>query len=206
MAKPRAVEAPQAASSRRSTALRLHPRPLLPAAPRKPLARNRRSPGLRRPLPRLERPHHRRVLRPQRSLPHHQQAGRNHPHHEQLRADQLQLRPHPPQLAPRQSPPHLPHDPRRRQVQRAALQRTRLRHGPGLQPPHHAAGEQARRPHSNPLGHRRLRVPLRPQTRRHVARRDRRQSQRPRPHGAGGHQVHRPRPRTVRSRKKNRSR
>ncbi len=62
-----------AAPSPRSRSVRLHPRPLLPAAPREPLARDRRGPGLRRPLPRLERAHHRRVLRPQRRLPHHQQ-------------------------------------------------------------------------------------------------------------------------------------
>ncbi len=41
---------------------------------------------------------------------------------------------------------------------------------------------------------------LRPQTRRHVARRNRRQPQRPRSHGPGGHQVHRSRPNPVRPR------
>ena len=42
--------------------------------------------------------------------------------------------------------------------------------------------------------------PLRPQARRHVARRDRRQPPRPRPPRPGGHQVHHPRPRPVRPR------
>ena len=40
---------------------------------------------------------------------------------------------------------HLPHDPRRRAPQPQALQRPRLRHGAGLQPHHHAAGQPARR-------------------------------------------------------------
>ena len=47
--------------------------------------------------------------------------------------------------------------------------------------------------------------PLRPQTRRHVARRNRSQPQRARPHGAGGHQVHHPRPPPVRPRPQNRA-
>src|SRR6202789_1290350 len=47
-----------------------------------------------------------------------------------------------------------PPDRPRRQVQRAALQRTRLRSRPGLQPHDHAPGQPSRRPHSNPLGHR----------------------------------------------------
>ena len=80
------------------------------------------------------------------------------------------------------------------------LQRPRLGHGAGLQPHHHAARQPPRRPHPDPLGHRRLRVPLRPQARRHVARRDRRQPRRPRPHGVRGHQVHRARPHPVRPR------
>src|ERR1017187_287397 len=42
-----------------------------------------------------------------------------------------------------------------------ALRRPRLRQRPGLQPRHHAAGQLARRPHPDPLGHRRFRVPLR---------------------------------------------
>ena len=122
--------------------------------------------------------------------------GRDHPHHQQLRADELQLRPHAAQLAGGQRAPHLPHDPRRRQASAAALRRPRLRHRAGLQPHHHAAGQPARRAHADPLGHRRLRASLRPQARRHVARRDRRQPQRARPDGAGGHQVHHPRART----------
>ena len=65
---------PISAAASGARALRLRPRPLLPAAPREPLARNRRSPGLRRALPRLERAHHRRVLRPQRRLAHHRTA------------------------------------------------------------------------------------------------------------------------------------
>ena len=43
------------------------------------------------------------------------------------------------------------------------------------------------------LGHRRFRASLRPRTRRHVARRNRRRPETPRTPGAGGHQVHRPR-------------
>ena len=61
--------------------------------------------------------------------------------------------------------------------QRAALRRPRLGDGAGLQPHHHAARQPTRRAHADPLGHRRLRVSLRPQARRHVAVRDRRQPQ-----------------------------
>ena len=50
-------------------ALRLHPRPLLPAAAREPLAGGGRAAGLGLPVPRLERAHHRRVLRAQRASP-----------------------------------------------------------------------------------------------------------------------------------------
>ena len=42
----------------------------------------------------------------------------------------------------------------------AALQRSRLGRRAGLQPHHHAARQRARRPHADPLGHRRLRASL----------------------------------------------
>ena len=100
--------------ARRAGEARLHPRPLLSAAPREPLARDRRGAGLRSPVSRLERPHHRRVLRPQRRLPHHRRREQDHPHHEQLLTDELQLRPYAAQLARGLRPPCLSHDPRRR--------------------------------------------------------------------------------------------
>ncbi len=61
---------------------------------------------------------------------------------------------------------HLPHDPRRREAQPQELQGPQLRHGAGLQPHHHAARQPARPHDADPLGHRRLPVPLRHSARR----------------------------------------
>ena len=54
----------------------------------------------------------------------------------------------------------------------------RRRHRPGVQPRHPPAGERARRAHAGALGPRRLRPPLRPAGRGHVAARDRGQRRR----------------------------
>ena len=65
----------------------------------------------------------------------------------------------------------------------AALQRTRLSASHRSTTTSSCRSPPTRRPHPDPLGHRRLRAPFRSQARRHVARRNRHQSQRPRPHG-----------------------
>jgi len=53
----------------------------------------------------------------------------------------FQLRPHLALLAGRECAPHLSHDPRGRPSKHVALRRPRIRHGPGLQPRHHAPGQ-----------------------------------------------------------------
>ena len=78
-----------------------------------------------------------------------------------------------------------------RQGEPAALLGTRQRHRAGLQPHDHAAGQPARQADPGDLGHSRLRAPLRPQARRHVAGRDRRRYRDPRSAGRAWHPVHR---------------
>ena len=64
-------------------------------------------------------------------------------------------------------------DPRRRSRQRAPQRRSRQRDRAGLQPRDPAAVQRPRSPHPGPLGHRRLRAPLRPRAGVAVAARDR---------------------------------
>ena len=170
--------------------LHLHSRSFLSAAARKSLARNRRNRRLGRPLPRLERAHHRGMLCAQRRLAHRQRREPDHPHHEQLFAHQLQLRAHPAFLAGRECASHLSHDPRCRSAKHAALRRSWIGTGPGLQPRHHAPGQYARPDYPDPLGHRRLPASLRPRARRHVAFGNRGGYRNPGPAGAKWHPLH----------------
>ena len=83
------------------------------------------------------------------------------------------------------------HDPRCRQGQPPGVQRTRL-------PPWRRSTTTSsccwhpRRLHPDPLGYCRLRAPFCPQTLKAAARRDSRQSPRPRSHGPRGHTLHHP--------------
>src|SRR5882724_6464565 len=166
--------------------VRLHPRPFLPAATGEPVAGGGRGAGLGLPVPRLERAHRRRVLRPQRPRPHLRRRGANRADRQQLRADQLQLRPHPPLLDGGQGPRDLLRRARRRPPEPRALLRPRLRPRPGLPPQHPAARQPARQADRDPLGARRLRPSLRPSRRGVLAAGDGGRPGNPRDPGRGG--------------------
>ena len=150
-------------------ALRHHPRPLLPAAPREPLARDGRGAGLRRPRPRLERADHRGVLRAQHRRP---ASVRGQPHHrdrQQLREDLLQRGPHPDGLAgPAPAPMST-----RSIVEADRISRQARGHGNAIaQVYNHMIMPLASRrdtDHAGALGPGRLSRALRPRSRGHVA-------------------------------------
>ena len=96
------------------------------------------------PVSRLERAHHRRMLRAQRRLPHRERAERR------SSASSTTTRGSASTSAPRCSPGCEEKAPRTyrmilrcRPAKPRALRRTRLGHGAGLQPHHHAAGQHA---------------------------------------------------------------
>ena len=95
-------------------ALRLRPRALLPAAPREPVARRRRGRAFRRAVSRLELAHHRRVLPAERRRADPRRRGRGDARGIELRADELQLRPHPAVVARAVREAHLRRGDRRR--------------------------------------------------------------------------------------------
>ena len=176
------------------------PRPLLPAAPREPLARGGRDPGLGPPVARLERARDGRVLRAE-----HRRAARgrrqSHPRHRrQLREDLLQRRSDARRLARAPPPGRLREDPRGRPAEPVGPGRSRQRDRPGLQPRDHAARDPAGQGHAGPLGHRGLSASLRTGPRGHVAAGDGGRPRKPRGAGRGRHQVHHPRPAPGRAR------
>ena len=135
----------------------------------KPMAGDRRGAGVGRSLARLERAHHRGVLCAEQRGPHRQSAERNHPHPEQLRADELQLWADAALLARTERAARARGHRPCRSAQPEALLRPRLGHGADLQPRDHAAGQPARPHHAGSLGHRRLSASLWARTGGHVA-------------------------------------
>ena len=105
---------------------------------------------------------------------------------EQLRLDQLQLRPDPPVVDGRRRPRGPRGHRRGRPPQPRAARRPRQRAGPGLQPHDPAPGRRARQADAGALGHRRLPPPLRPRARGDVAGRDGRRHRLARGAGRGG--------------------
>ncbi len=172
--------------------IHLHPRPLLPAAAREPLAGHGGAAGLGLSLSRLERAHHRGVLRPQRRRPHPGARWPHRPAGEQLRPAQLRRRPVAPALAARAGARRLPGDARRRPRQPAALRRARLRPGPAGPSRHPAPGQPGRPGHGGRLGHPHLRARLRPRARRDVAAGVRRGRAHPGGAGRPRHSLHHP--------------
>src|SRR5207302_440045 len=71
-----------------------HPRTLLPAAAREPLAGGGGSAGFGRAVPRLERAHHRRVLRAEHRRPPGRRLQPHPGHRQQLRGYLVRRRPH----------------------------------------------------------------------------------------------------------------
>ena len=96
----------------------------------------------------------------------------------------------------RSTRPRVRRDRARRRAQPPALLRARLGPGPGLQPHDHAPGQCARPAHPDHLGAARLRAPLRPPARGHVAARDGGRLRDPGASRRAGYQVHRCWPRT----------
>ena len=126
---------PSWSSRRRSHGpLRLHPRPLLPAAAREPLARGDRGAGLRVPVPRLERADHGRVLRGQRARPDPRRGEPHRRDRQQLRVDELQLRADAALVARGEAARRLRRDPRGRPHERRALLGARLGDRAAVQP------------------------------------------------------------------------
>ncbi len=144
------------------SALCLHPRTFLPAAPREPLAQRGRGRGLGRAVPRLERADHARMLRPEHALAAARRRGPDRPPAEQLRLDELQLRPDAPPVDGRARPRRPPGDRRGRPPEPRAPRRPRQCPGPELQSHHHATGEPARQGDPGRLGDRRFPPPVRP--------------------------------------------
>ena len=144
---------PKCLRSHHDEASRVHPRALLPAAARKPVARGGRGPGLGRAVPRLERADHRRVLRAQRRAAHPRRRGPiveivNNYARISFNFGPTLL------LARGRRARRLRRDPRRRPREPRALRRARLGHRAGLQPHDHAARQRARQAHPGALGHR----------------------------------------------------
>ena len=133
-----------------------HPRTLLPAAAREPLARGRRGAGLGRPVPRLERAHHRGVLRAQHRRPPRRRRQPHPRHRQQLRAHLVQRRADAARLAgaagARRGAGHRGGRPRQRGRPRRPRQRAR----PGLQPQIMPLATPARQGHAGALGPRGL--------------------------------------------------
>ncbi len=174
-------------------AIRLRPRPFLPAAAREPVARGDRGPGLGVPVPRLERAHHRRVLRRQRGVPDPGLGGPDRRDRQQLRAHQFRFRADAALLARAPRARRVRGGPRRRPGEPRAIRRARLGPRAGIQPRHPAARRRARPPHAGALGDRGLPAPVRAGPERDVAARD--GGGRPEPRGdrGGGHPIHDPR-------------
>ena len=157
------------------------------------MARGDRESAVRLPVPRLERAHHRRVLRPQRQRAH---SRRREPHRgdrQQLRVDEFQLRPDAPLLARGEGARRLRRDPRGRRGEPPPLLGPRLRARAALQPHHPAALGRPRPEDAGRVGGARLRPPLRPSARGHVAARDGRRPAGARGARGGRDRVHDPR-------------
>ncbi|KAF5053121.1 hypothetical protein DSECCO2_401770 [anaerobic digester metagenome] len=171
----------------------VHPWPFLPAAPFRPLARNRLARRQRRAGARLERAHHQGVLRPPGLGP---QAGRPGPHPragELLRLDELQLRPDPAALDGAARAADLCARSRRGQVEPRSTG-TRQRPGPSVPSRHHAPGHGFGQGPGSGLGRPGFPDTLRPRPRGHVAGRDGRGPADPFGPGQGRHRLHHPRP------------
>ncbi len=95
--------------------------------------------------------------------------GADHQPSEQLRLDELQFRADALAVDGRARPGRAPRDRRGRPREPRPPRRARQCAGAGLQPPDHAAGEQARQGDAGRLGHRRLPPSIRPRSRGDVA-------------------------------------